>query len=105
MLKPWPGDAIMIIAADFGTENRVNMEAVIFTHCRDCEQALAADLRTLRVAETHPVRKGRPVKFFCVRCCVKYDPTTISHFADHSAAQDGRAALLAANPNAKDIDP
>ena len=58
-LKPWPGDAIMIVAECFGHENRANMEAVIEAECRDCGARLGVDSYTLRTAEDLPSRRGR----------------------------------------------
>src|ERR1019366_10331891 len=99
-MKPWPGDAIMIVCETFGRETRDNMESVVEVECRDCHQKLGADSKTIRLAEETPVRRGRPIKFFCVPCCMTYDPSSVTHYADHSAAQDGGTAIVAANPSA-----
>ena len=72
-LIPWPVDAVMIVAADAGTENPATMESAVPVVCRHCGQALAADSATIRKAEKLPSRRGRPVMFFCVACCLRHD--------------------------------
>jgi hypothetical protein len=94
----------MIVCADLGKENRANMEAAVVVSCRQCGKVLAADTRTIGVAERLPERQGRPIKFFCCRCAMKYHPGSITHYADHSAAQDGGAAIRAANPKAINVE-
>jgi hypothetical protein len=80
--KPWPGDAVMIIAANAGEEDPAIMERVVPAACRDCGAALAADGRTLRRAEALPSRRGRPVLYFCVPCAVGYDVNSITELYD-----------------------
>jgi hypothetical protein len=70
--KPWPADAIMIVAANAFEENRANMESVVPAKCRDCGQALHADSKSIRFAEQMPVRRGRPILFFCIECHLNY---------------------------------
>lgn len=82
-LLPWPSDAIMIVAANDGEENRAVMEAVSHVACRVCGQPLAADTRTIRVADLSPLRNGRPVLFFCVPCSQMHDLSQTTHFVDH----------------------
>lgn len=80
--KPWPSDAIMIVAASAGEEIRENMESVVRTWCRDCGRLLHADSRCIREAGELDCRDGRPIKFFCVECCVKYDVNSVHKFLD-----------------------
>ena len=79
---PWPDDAVMIVAALLGTENRSAMEAVIEAECRHCGADLAADLRTLRTAHNLPERKGRPIKYFCVDCCLLHENESLNLVID-----------------------
>ena len=102
--KPWPGDAVIIVAANSGQENRANMESVVDVYCRDCFAPLAADAKTIRLAEQTPARRGRPIEFFCCRCAIRYNPGSITHYADQSASQDGRKAIISSNPSAIDIE-
>lgn len=81
-LKPWPGEAVIIVAAAAGEERREQMEAVVPAECRDCGRILAADSHTIRLAEGLPSRRGRPVEFLCIACCVTYDRRTVSEFHD-----------------------
>ena len=80
--KDWPSDAVMIVAANFGEENRKGMEAVMIVHCRDCEAKLAADAFTIRRAE-QLAGSLRPVKFFCVECSIGYDVRMAQVVEDH----------------------
>lgn len=92
-LKPWPRDAVMIVAANAGQERREQMEAVHVCRCRDCGAVLHADTFTLRTAEQFPevVRRGRPVMFFCLACHRSYAPPSHSPGAsvtvDHSGGK------------------
>jgi hypothetical protein len=83
MKPPWPSDCIVIVAELEGRENRAGMESVVRGFCRDCEAPVAADGFTVRASKALPSRHGRPVKFLCVRCYVKYDLRTITEFHDH----------------------
>jgi hypothetical protein len=78
----WPGDAVMIVAALAGTEIREHMESVVPCDCRDCGRLLHADSRTIRAAFHLPSRRGRPVEFFCVECCMKYDAKSVNEMHD-----------------------
>lgn len=82
--KPWPSDAVMIVAANDGEENRANMRGVVLhCGCRDCGQALAVDSYCIDQATHMPERLGRPVSFFCIPCATRYDANSITHFVDH----------------------
>lgn len=35
-LKPWPSDAVLIVCALAGQENRAGMDSVHTAECRDC---------------------------------------------------------------------
>lgn len=73
----------MIVAAKAGGELRHQMESVVPCQCRRCEAELAADSRTIRLAAELPCRRGRPIKFFCVACCVLHDHASIDELHDH----------------------
>lgn len=101
--KPWPADAVMIIAAVAGQERRENMQTVVEVACRDCHRDLAACSYTIAQAEAMPERRGRPVKFFCPACAVGYDVQSITHMRDHAGVTidpDGRTVS-----DAGDADP
>lgn len=86
LLKPWPRDAVMVIAADAGAADLPKMEGIEFAECRDCGAKLHADTKTVRRAFELPARKGRPIKFFCCRCLPFYDLGSVSpgNFHDDS---------------------
>lgn len=71
--KPWPSDAVMIIASRSGEEIRETMKGPYRCRCRDCDLDLVADTFTVSYAEKHPLRQGRPIKFFCMKCYLNYE--------------------------------
>lgn len=79
----WPSDAIMVIASVAGKENRAKMESVHHGHCRDCGCQVAYDGKTQRAAESHPLRQGRPVMYFCWDCHLNYDFESVDDVTDH----------------------
>lgn len=83
-LKPWPHDAVMIVAAFAGDEKRGNMESVVACKCRDCGRDLSADSFTIRRARMIAGPSNRPVLFFCIPCMGGYDSGTIDLLEDHS---------------------
>lgn len=92
--KPWPSDALMIVASLAGTEIRSQMEGVHPAHCRDCGHLVHADTFSVRRAETHPLRFGRPVKFFCLPCHTRYEVPT-RHAEFHHLPDDRRRVARA----------
>jgi hypothetical protein len=92
-MKRWPADAVMIVAALAGEEKREKMESVVPAKCRDCGATVHADSYTIRTADSLPERRGRPVKFFCTRCCVNYDFGTITHMHDHGGVTGKRGRI------------
>ncbi len=94
--QPWPSDALMVVASLEGQERREHMESVVPAACRDCGAALAADSFTIRTAWNLPVRRGRPVKFFCMACAHGYDMRSIDQLHDHSVGGFGRKTHSAA---------
>lgn len=72
-VKPWPTDAVIVVAAIAGQEIREHMEGVLVRNCSDCGQVLHADTRTARAAEELPSRHNRPIEYLCVECAVTYD--------------------------------
>lgn len=89
--KDWPSDAVMVIAANFGEENRKGMEAVMIVYCRDCKAKLAADAFSIRRAE-QLAGDLRPVKFLCIECSLGYDLGMAQVVEDHRDAAT-RAAI------------
>ena len=83
--NPWPSDALMIVAANKGEENRRNMpKGVMAATCCECGQELAASVATFEIAEVHPDRHERPIRYFCIACATdRYDFRTIQSFMDH----------------------
>lgn len=75
--KPYPNDALIIVASVAGTECRAKMEGVHDCTCRDCDTALRADTATVRRAEDHPLRRGRPLAFLCRECNSRYGPPDV----------------------------
>lgn len=84
MKKPWPSDAVMIVASIKGTEIRDRMEGVCSATCRDCGAELACDTYTQRVAEGLTSRRGRPVRHFCPPCAITYRIEDIQELHDHA---------------------
>lgn len=70
--KPWPADAVMVVAKPEEEAARTPMEGRHPCRCRDCGALLVADTFAVRRAEGHPLRAGRPVKFFCHGCARGY---------------------------------
>lgn len=88
--KPqWPSDAIMVVAARRGTEIRRDqmVERTIET-CRDCGTDVCVTVSTINTATSSPHRHGRPVEFFCIECCIKYDRKSVAHLIDDRPGDD-----------------
>lgn len=81
--KLWPSDAVMIVAAHEGTELVANMESRVACVCCDCSKPLMADTATIRRSVEAGYPRGRPIRFFCVECCVTYDRTSVDVLEDH----------------------
>jgi hypothetical protein len=82
MNKPWPTDAVIIVASLTGNERRENMQAVVRCICRDCYRLLSADSHTIGEAAMLPSRRDRPVDFICPDCFTKYDHGSITITVD-----------------------
>ncbi len=83
-LKPWPHDAVMIVASPTAEVNYAGIKADPMPGtCRDCGAEVIYDSWTFEVAENLPSRLGRPILFFCVNCCLNYDRGTITELYDH----------------------
>lgn len=81
--KPWPGDAMMVVscpAKDF--QFTTEPMRVVSRKCRDCDAEIVVNVDTIEAAEQHPARHDRPVKFFCIDCCITYDRNSIDMFVD-----------------------
>lgn len=91
-LLPWPGDALIIVASPAGMEAVDKMEGVHPAVCRRCAAAVHADTRSVRLAETHTARHGRPVDFLCWFCHLLYQtpPVVENHTAVPIVTADGR---------------
>lgn len=84
MKRPWPRDAVIIVASNWGKEDRAKMRGSVFeAYCRLCKARLAADIYTVKVAMNLPSRMGRPVEFFCTTCNAQHDQGTINEVHDH----------------------
>ncbi len=83
--KLWPTDALMIVAANAGEENRGAMDIVVSGNCRGCGRKIAVDSRSIRVMWNHTARNGRPVKYFCIKCAVQHDVNSIDELRDNRA--------------------
>lgn len=81
-LKPWPRDAVMIIAANRGEEKREHMDAQVHVVCRDCGKELAADSYTIATAAGLESRRGRPIAFLCTKCLLQHD-ANVDELHDH----------------------
>jgi len=81
--KPWPSDAVMVVAATPEAALREQMDSVHPCACRDCGKALVADGFTLRRARIPQIACGRPTKFFCIECFGNYDFFQVNHVEDH----------------------
>ena len=83
--KPWPADAIVIVAALAGQERREQMDSVHEAACLDCGALVHYDGYTAERARAFPLKisRGRPIKFLCVTCFPKYDFLAVTYFEDH----------------------
>jgi hypothetical protein len=87
-LKPWPADAIMVVAASPETANVPAMHSPQPGRCRDCGAAVLYCSRTMgRAQEVAAKTGGRPVLFFCMGCAKLYDVTTCNLLVDHSGGK------------------
>jgi hypothetical protein len=84
----WPSDAIMVVAARAGTENRAQMEGIIDATCRRCSADLAGDTRTMREARKLSDRYRKPVMFFCVECCLLHARENIDLLVDQRGGRN-----------------
>lgn len=83
-MKPWPIDAVMIVAAVEAEFNVSQIRGVpVECECRECGAALLADSWSVARAEAMPERRGRPVRFYCIDCACKHDRTGINILEDH----------------------
>lgn len=74
---PWPADAIILVSP---TPDEVVYDARFPTElhsCRDCVTAVMPRTDSIRRCEADPGRRGRPVRFLCIRCAVQYDPRSV----------------------------
>ena len=75
--KPWPSDAFIISGP---TKDEVIIDPKFPTQekaCRGCQVAVIIREQSLRFADTHPLRRGRPVDVFCTRCTVEHEPPPV----------------------------
>lgn len=72
-LKPWPADAMMVVAPNTGSEIRDAAEPTTLRMCRDCGTELTVRLSTIAAAEADDKRWGRPINFFCIPCAVQHE--------------------------------
>ena len=86
-VKPWPSDAVMIVASPPCRSDVQKMESPTRQICRECGDQVLVDNLTLRRALTHPARFGRPVRFFCPDCARRHDFTRLDYFEDHRVSR------------------
>lgn len=82
-LKPWPADALIIVAPSPPEAVRDPAFPAVPGLCRDCCRAVLVRLDSIARAAAMPERKGRPIEFFCVKCAAGYDGRTIEVFRDY----------------------
>jgi hypothetical protein len=88
MLKPWPADAIMIVAASPESANVPAMDLPQPGQCRDCGAAVLYCSRTMaRAQEVAAKTGGRPIRFFCLGCASLYDVAMCNRLIDHSGGE------------------
>jgi len=81
--KPWPRHCIQIIAAPTAEATIPAGEGVRVEFCGDCGVELAASERTFEIAMAAPSRLGRPLRYVCIDCGVKYDAGDLDELHDH----------------------
>lgn len=86
---PWPSDAVMIVCAEPAAARREQMDSVHPARCRDCGCELVCDGYTVTRALAMPERRGRPIDFFCLRCAVRHDRSSIDVLEDHRQHKQG----------------
>jgi DNA-directed RNA polymerase subunit RPC12/RpoP len=79
MAKPWPNDAVMIVAPSPEEAVIDPQEETAVDSCRDCGARVLYRLRSVKATAPFP---GRPVRFFCIPCAVTYDRGTVTHLVD-----------------------
>ncbi len=69
--KPWPRDALMIVAGCHTPGRRVERGRVI-VKCRACQVRLEVNQATINMAHDLPDRAGRPLDYFCMPCALEH---------------------------------
>lgn len=77
--KPWPIDAVIIIASRRGTEVRARMTDPAVEECRDCGVEVVVDTPSVSAAAAYPQRNGRPIAYLCIECAVTYNRGSVDH--------------------------
>jgi hypothetical protein len=80
--RVWPSDAVIVVCATPKAAITAKMESVNPVKCRECGIDLVADGKTIRHAQEHPQRMGRPVAYLCIGCSTKYDVNSVDHLID-----------------------
>jgi hypothetical protein len=76
-LKPWPTDAVMIVAATPEQAKIIpGFPLIDQIACRDCMTSLIGSRRTYDAACREAKRQGIHVQYFCFECAAKYDAST-----------------------------
>lgn len=89
-LKPWPTDAVVIVAATPMTVKVAGLRGfIVDQQCSDCQCRLAVDNFSIRKAWEMPERQARPLRFLCVGCCQHYDRSTIQKLIDNRTTKGG----------------
>ena len=71
-MKPWPTDALIIVAPSPAKAVIDASKPTVERHCRSCCCELTVREETIEHALEMDERHGRPVDFFCVSCAVEH---------------------------------
>ena len=82
-MKPWPADAVMLVAPSSDNFLMDPEEPFSVGQCRDCGRDVVYRLSGYRKAEAIAADTGeRPIEFFCIPCCVQYDRNSLDILID-----------------------
>ena len=87
MKKPWPRDAIIIVAARAGKERRKGMVGPTEGKCRDCATPVVYDIASYDHIRERVPDDTRPIEPLCHLCYAMYD-TSRAKVIDRTAIDD-----------------
>lgn len=79
-VKPWPDDAVMIVAPRVNERVEPCRGSMVRANCRECAAELAPDSWTIDRAAQFTC--GRPVRFFCLGCVSEYESPLSCHVVE-----------------------